>query len=73
MPAPYEPPLNEAKLKARDASIPAEWRLDAAAADNLVDVRSVPRSCGILSAREIELTEARGRIRTASDESDAGG
>ena len=61
----YEPPLNAIKLQKRDAAIPATWRLDAAAAKDVVDVRSVPRSCGLLSAREVEISEARGQPRAA--------
>lgn len=63
MPEHYRPPLNAAKLKARDDAIPREWRLEASVLESadLVDVRSVPRTCGLLSAREIEITEVRGR------------
>lgn len=40
----------------RAAAIPEEWRIDASAYENLQNVLHVPESCGLLSAREIEIT-----------------
>lgn len=45
------------KRQKRDELIPAEWRFDTAKYDGLKDVRGVPARCGILSEREIEVTE----------------
>lgn len=51
-----------AKLKSRFASIPSEWHLPASILSDIneksgTDVRSIPASCGILSASELEITE----------------
>ncbi|WVW86757.1 hypothetical protein I302_108811 [Kwoniella bestiolae CBS 10118] len=43
-----------AKRQARDALIPEEWRIKPTSADNVIDV---PRTCGVLSPKEIEITE----------------
>lgn len=44
--------------KALKESIPPEWRLPQDLLDNLPkDVRDIPRTCGILTAHEIEITE----------------
>lgn len=42
------------------ASIPPEWRIppEQMPPDTRLDVRDVPRSCGILSPRELEITES---------------
>ncbi|GAA6022599.1 hypothetical protein JCM10207_003919 [Rhodosporidiobolus poonsookiae] len=48
-----------AKVVARDALIPAEWKLPQTILNDtsVVDVTAIPRSCGILSERELEITE----------------
>jgi hypothetical protein len=50
------------KREERDALIPKEWRLPAETLgiynkDANLNVLDIPRSCGLLSAKEIELTE----------------
>lgn len=47
------------KRAERDALIPAAWRLPAAIVEDetVLDVTGVPKTCGILSEREIEITE----------------
>lgn len=51
-----------AKVQSRLASIPSEWHLPASTLTNIneqsgTDVRSIPASCGILSADELKITE----------------
>lgn len=43
-------------------SIPAKWRLPQPLDPSLTDVRSVPRTCGLLTENQLEITE-----RTASE------
>lgn len=38
-------------------SIPPRWRIDATSYDHLSDVTRVPLTCGLLSPRQIEITE----------------
>lgn len=45
----------KAKVDAREAKIPAEWRLKSLPKGT--NVMDVPRTCGILSERELEITE----------------
>lgn len=53
--------ISSRKLAALDAAIPSAWRLPAdlikASASNDVDVMDVPRSCGLLDRRQLEVTE----------------
>lgn len=44
------------KQAQRAAAIPKEWRIDATAYSELQNVLHVPESCGLLSAREVEIT-----------------
>jgi hypothetical protein len=44
------------KKRRQTASIPREW-LITPPADDVLDVTDVPSSCGLLSARELEITE----------------
>ncbi|TKY90030.1 hypothetical protein EX895_000028 [Sporisorium graminicola] len=51
-----------AKVQSRLASIPAQWRLPASVlgeidASSGTDVRTIPASCGILTAEELAITE----------------
>lgn len=48
--------LAEEKKRRQTASIPKEW-LITQPADDVLDVTNVPTSCGLLSARELEITE----------------
>ena len=45
------------KKRRQEESIPKEWRI-AAVPDTLLDVTSVPEQCGLLSARELNITNA---------------
>ncbi|KAK6352977.1 hypothetical protein TWF696_004967 [Orbilia brochopaga] len=45
------------KQAAQQALIPASWRLKSLPDESVTDVRGIPRACGILSDREIEITE----------------
>jgi amidase len=47
-----------AKQAARDALIPSEWLLPRGKYDDLLDVTSVPATCGILSPSELKITES---------------
>ncbi|CAG8289766.1 unnamed protein product [Penicillium salamii] len=38
-------------------SIPAKWRIDAKAFTTVTDVSQIPKTCGILSSRQIQITE----------------
>jgi len=38
-------------------AIPGKWRLPAPLNPSLTDVRSVPRTCGLLTPRQLEITE----------------
>lgn len=49
--------ISKAKKAAREAAIPAEWKLKTIPAIGS-NVTSVPRESGILSARELEITES---------------
>lgn len=44
---------------AREALIPSEWRIPSTDALSVLDI---PRTCGILSPKEIEITETDGTI-----------
>lgn len=48
-----------AKQAARDARIPAQWRLapEQIPGPEVVDVTGFPAKCGLLSPREVEITE----------------
>ena len=51
--------IAQAKREYRDNSIPKEWRLQAGQVpDGRLNVLEVPVECGILTPREIEITEA---------------
>ena len=67
MPAEWEQ-IALKRRQERDAKIPKEWRLKSL--DNSrINLTSVPRECGILSAKEIDITEnyhARGIVNAAS-------
>lgn len=53
--------ISRRKLAVLDAAIPSKWRLPTslitASASNDVDVMDVPRSCGLLDRRQLEITE----------------
>ncbi|WWC73537.1 uncharacterized protein I206_107509 [Kwoniella pini CBS 10737] len=46
--------ISKAKRAARDALIPIDWQIPSTDANNVIDV---PRTCGVLSSKEIEITE----------------
>ena len=51
--------IAKVKVAAREALIPAAWRLGALApGPDVLDVMHVPESCRILSALEVEITHA---------------
>lgn len=56
MPAAWET-IAAQKQKAQKEAIPEEWLLKSLPPALQLDVRGVPASCGILSAKEIEITE----------------
>ncbi|KAF3933634.1 Acetamidase [Dactylella cylindrospora] len=45
------------KQAEQQSRIPKEWRLSSLPDDSVTDVRGIPKECGILSPREIEITE----------------
>ncbi|GMK57934.1 hypothetical protein CspeluHIS016_0407680 [Cutaneotrichosporon spelunceum] len=47
--------ISKAKIATREAKIPAAWRLSAPVQG--LNVMDIPRSCGILTPRELEITE----------------
>lgn len=50
--------IAEAKWAQRDAAVPTDWRLqDGQVPESRLNVLSVPSECGILSSREIEITD----------------
>lgn len=53
--------ISSRKLAALHDAIPSAWRLPAdlikASASNDVDVMGVPRSCGLMDRRQLEVTE----------------
>jgi amidase len=55
MPAQWEA-IALRKRQERDSKIPKEWRLPTAGT-RPTDVTGVPRTCGILSEKEIDITE----------------
>lgn len=78
--------VSQRKLAELDAKIPAEWRLSASQippgmlspAESItnvkqygrVNVMDIPRTCGLLSARELQITEdydVRGLLRAMAD------
>ncbi|KAK8849532.1 hypothetical protein IAR55_004866 [Kwoniella newhampshirensis] len=48
-----------AKVAARDALIPQEWKIPPTDAINVIDV---PKTCGVLSPAEVEITETEGPV-----------
>ncbi|RSH94942.1 hypothetical protein EHS25_000026 [Saitozyma podzolica] len=53
-PKPHWSEISASKIAARDALIPEAWRIPETSALHVLDV---PRTCGVLSAAEIEITE----------------
>ncbi|KAH8668255.1 general amidase-like protein [Tricladium varicosporioides] len=49
--------IRDRKLTERSSRIPPSWRLSSPPSPNTLDVRSIPRSCGILTPHELEITE----------------
>lgn len=45
------------KAAERDARIPSEWRLSTPPSANVLDVTYIPGSCGLLTMKELEITE----------------
>ena len=56
MPAQWET-IAAQKQKAQREAIPSEWLLKSLPPPTQLDVRGIPGSCGILSAKELEITE----------------
>lgn len=50
-------PIAEHKRAQRDALIPEDWRLPSLPSPEVINVTGVPRSCGLLSAQELDITE----------------
>ncbi|TVY85059.1 putative amidase [Lachnellula suecica] len=53
--APYKA-IARRKQAERESRIPSEWRLSSPPSSNTLDVRSIPRTSGILSSKELEIT-----------------
>lgn len=49
--------IAQRKQAERQSRIPKEWLLPSLPSSNTLDVRSIPRICGILSSKELEVTE----------------
>ena len=49
--------IAQRKRAERQSRIPKEWLLPSLPSPNTLDVRSIPRTCGILSSKELEITE----------------
>ncbi|KAF3926999.1 Acetamidase [Dactylellina cionopaga] len=49
--------ITKRKQAEQQSRIPQEWRLKSLPADSVTDVRHIPKESGILSARELEITE----------------
>lgn len=56
-PEPLWKPIARRKQAERASRIPKEWRLSSLPSPNTLDVRSVPRASGILSSKELDITE----------------
>jgi len=55
-----EPPykaIARRKQAERQSRIPKEWLLPSLPSPSTLDVRSIPRTCGILTSKELEITE----------------
>ncbi|TVY48476.1 putative amidase [Lachnellula occidentalis] len=50
-------PIARRKQAERESRIPQEWRLSSPPPSSTLDVRSIPRTSGILSSKELEITE----------------
>jgi amidase len=50
-------PIAKRKQEQRDSRIPKQWRLQIPPADDVVNVLDIPRTCGILTPHEIDITE----------------
>jgi amidase len=50
-------PIARRKQAERESRIPKEWRLSSPPSSSTLDVRSIPRTSGILSSKELEITE----------------
>lgn len=57
MPGPTWKAIAQRKQTERASRIPREWLLSSLPPPTTLDVRSIPRTCGILSAKELEITE----------------
>jgi Asp-tRNA(Asn)/Glu-tRNA(Gln) amidotransferase A subunit family amidase len=51
-------PIARRKQAERESRIPKPWRLASPPSSNILDVRSIPRTSGILSPEELEITES---------------
>jgi amidase len=56
-PAPSWQDIAARKRRQRDAHIPIEWRVDVAKYEGLNSLLHVPQDCGLLSERELKITE----------------
>lgn len=54
--APYKT-IARRKQDERQSRIPKEWLLKSLPSPSILDVRSIPQTCGILTAKELEITE----------------
>jgi Asp-tRNA(Asn)/Glu-tRNA(Gln) amidotransferase A subunit family amidase len=55
-----EPPykaIARRKQAERQSRIPKEWLLNPLPSPSILDVRSIPRTCGVLTTKEVEITE----------------
>ncbi|KAF4624347.1 hypothetical protein G7Y89_g13825 [Cudoniella acicularis] len=49
--------IAQRKQSEREARIPKAWRLSSLPPANNLDARTIPRTCGLLSSKELEITE----------------
>ncbi|KAI9802130.1 MAG: hypothetical protein M1833_002051 [Piccolia ochrophora] len=57
MPSPPYVDIAARKQAERESRIPEAWRIPSAPNADVLDVLDVPRSCGVLNARDLEITE----------------
>ena len=55
--APAYPEIGKRKQAERNDRLPAEWRLLPLPSSDVITVTDVPRTCGLLTPQEIDITE----------------
>jgi amidase len=57
MPTPSWQAIAQRKQAERKSRIPKEWLLSSLPSSDVLDLRSIPRTCGILTPKELQITE----------------